>query len=84
MSKFNLKEDIIWRDLLIRAALVIVTVGLIVWAMPRESRNHFHVELGKPWKYSDFTAPFDFPIHKSDQTIKHERDSIMRIFEPYY
>lgn len=84
MSNFNLREDFTWRNFLMRAALVVVTVGLIVWAMPRESHVKFHAEVGKPWRYSDFTAPFDFPILKSEQAIKRERDSILHAFEPYY
>jgi putative nucleotidyltransferase with HDIG domain len=44
----------------------------------------FYVEQGKPWKYSELTAPFDFPVYKSDDIIDHERDSVMKLFEPYY
>lgn len=84
MSTFHLKEDITWRDYLIRAAIIIGTVAIIVWVMPRDSRNYFIVEQGKVWKYNDFRAPFDFPIYKSEAAIKHERDSVMSIYEPYY
>ncbi|MBP3260126.1 MAG: HDIG domain-containing protein [Prevotella sp.] len=84
MSTFNLKEDGAWRGLLVRALLVIGTVAVIVWSMPRENVNIFHAEKGKPWKYAEFTAPFDFPVYKSDAEIQHERDSVMRQYEPYY
>ncbi len=84
MGKFNLKEDITWRDILIRLALSVATVAVIIWAMPRDSRSYFHVEQGKPWKYSAFTAPFDFPIYKSESSIQREKDSLMRLYEPYY
>jgi uncharacterized domain HDIG len=39
---------------------------------------------GKPWKYTDFTAPFDFPVYKSEEAIRLEKDSLMRNYEPYY
>lgn len=84
MSSFNLKESTFWRDLLIRALLVIVTVTVVVWTMPQENTSIFHVEQGKPWKYALLTAPFDFPIYKSDAVISRERDSVMREYEPYY
>lgn len=84
MSTFNLKEDGAWRGLLVRALLVIGTVAVIVWSMPRENVNIFHAEKGKPWKYAEFTAPFDFPVYKSDAEIQRERDSVMRQYEPYY
>ena len=84
MSTFNLKEDGAWRGLLVRALLVIGTVAVIVWSMPRENVSIFHAEKGKPWKYAEFTAPFDFPVYKSEAEIQRERDSVMRQYEPYY
>ena len=84
MSTFNLKEDMMWRSLLIRLAITICTVAVTVWAMPGDSRSNFRVEQGKPWKYGDLTAPFDFPIYKSEEAIKQQRDSLLRAFEPYY
>ena len=84
MSTFNLKEDGAWRSLLVRALLVIGTVAVIVWSMPRENVSIFHAEKGKPWKYAEFTAPFDFPVYKSEAEIQRERDSVMRQYEPYY
>ena len=84
MSNFNLRENIIWHDILIRVLLVIVTVAIVVWIMPHDNTNLFHVEQGKPWKYAELTAPFDFPIYKAESVVKHERDSIMKEYEPYY
>lgn len=84
MSSFHLKEDVTWRDFFIRMALIIGTVAIVVWIMPRDSRNYLHIEQGKPWQYSDFTAPFDFPIYKSDTAIQSEKDSIINRYEPYY
>jgi putative nucleotidyltransferase with HDIG domain len=52
--------------------------------MPHDTRSYFHVEEGKPWKYADFTAPFDFPIYKSESVIREERDSALSQYEPYY
>ncbi|MDE6646513.1 MAG: hydrolase, partial [Prevotella sp.] len=52
--------------------------------MPHDNRSYFHVEQGKPWKYAEFTAPYDFPIYKSEAVINEERDSAMRQFEPYF
>ena len=70
MSSFNFREDISWRDILLRSAIVLATVAIIVWLMPRDGRNYFYAEQGKPGKYADFTAPFDFPIYKSEEARK--------------
>ena len=84
MSSTFQKDELTWRDILIRSAIVIISVVIVVWAMPHDSRSYFHVEEGKPWKYADFTAPYDFPVYKSQTAIDEERDSAMRNYEPYY
>ena len=84
MSSTFIKEELKWRDILIRTALVIATVAIVVWAMPQDNRSYYHVEEGKPWRYADFTAPYDFPVYKSESVIKEERDSALRQYEPYY
>ena len=64
--------------------LVIVTVGIIVWAMPREEGQRFRYDVGKPWMYGSFIASFDFPIYKTDEAMKAEQDSLMAEFQPYF
>ncbi len=39
---------------------------------------------GKPWQSSLLTAPYDFPILKSEDQIQKERDSIARRNKPVY
>ena len=84
MKNIQNTEEGYWQKMLITALIVIGTIALIVWAMPRDKETNFKVERGKPWRYADFTAPFDFPIYKSDELIKKERDSLTKTFEPYY
>ncbi len=84
MSNFRLRYDLTLRSIFMRVAIVVGTVVLTVWAMPGDSAANFYAEQGRPWRYGDFTAPFDFPIYKSKETVKHERDSLMRQYEPYY
>ena len=84
MSKFDIKTDLTWRDIALRVALVLCTVAVIVWFMPRDNKPNFKMEVDKVWLYSDLTATFDFPVYKSDSVVKHEREQVMRDFEPYY
>ena len=84
MSSFNIKNDLTWRDFLIRSALIVATTAVIVWLMPRNTQSSFIIERGKPWVYNDLSAPFDFPIYKSEEAVKAERDSLMKSYEPYY
>ena len=84
MKHVNLIAELTWRDALMRIALVLVAVVIIVWFMPRDAYKSFKIEQGKPWRYADITAPFDFPIYKSDAILKAQYDSVLKDFEPYY
>ena len=64
--------------------LMVVTVSVIVFFLPRNSGPQFRYDIGKPWMYSSLIAKFDFPIYKTEATIKEEQDSIAEAFEPYY
>ncbi|SUB78478.1 HD family phosphohydrolase [Porphyromonas macacae] len=39
---------------------------------------------GKPWNYELLTAPYDFPVYKSDAIITMERDSVRESVLPVY
>lgn len=73
-----------WRNMSTRVLLNIIAVTVIVWFLPRNEAQHLRYDIGKPWMYSSFIASFDFPIYKTEEAIKHEKDSLMKIFQPYY
>lgn len=65
-------------------AVVVITVAVLVFFMPREGSFNLQYDLGKPWRYSALIADFDFPIMKSDKDIANEKDSVSKSFVPYY
>ena len=73
-----------WRNFFTRSAIIVVTVALIVWFMPREEGKQFRYGIDKPWTYGPVIAKFDFPIYKTDEVIKHEQDSLLNTLQPYY
>ena len=84
MRNFKFKIDFTWRDVMVRVALVVCVTAAIVWFMPRDNKPNFKLEMGKPWKYNDLTATFDFPVQKSDSVLNAERALVLRDYEPYY
>ena len=73
-----------WSRLLMYLVRMVVTVSVIVFFLPRNSGPPVRYAIGKPWMYSSLIAKFDFPIYKTEATIKEEQDSIAEAFEPYY
>ncbi|MDL2322741.1 HDIG domain-containing protein [Bacteroidales bacterium OttesenSCG-928-A17] len=62
----------------------IIATLLILFLFPREGKFRYSFMEGRPWTYGLLTAPFDFPIYKTDAEIKQEEDSINRHFTPYF
>lgn len=81
---FKAPDKQYWRNLLTRTMLVVLTILLIVWFLPRNEGPHFRYDINKPWMYGSFIAKFDFPIYKTEEAIKAQQDSILKTFQPYY
>ena len=84
MSIFNNTEENYWRNLATKTVFVCITVAIIVWFLPRNEGRMYRYDVGKPWMYGSVIAKFDFPIYKTDEAIKHEQDSLLKHFQPYY
>ncbi len=84
MSIFKNPEENYWRNLVTKTILILMTVAIIVWFLPRNEGRQYRYDIGKPWMYGSVIAKFDFPIYKTDEAIKHEQDSLMKQFQPYY
>ena len=78
------KKMIFNKDLLYKVLIFIVTVSIISYFQPRDSKFNYQYDIDKPWHYGQLMATFDFPIYKSDQLVQKEQDSILAHFHPYY
>ncbi|MDR0830726.1 MAG: HDIG domain-containing protein [Prevotellaceae bacterium] len=76
-----MKKYIQWS---IYALMFAGTVFLIFELFPHTAQFDKQYELGKPWKHELLTAPFGFPIYKSDKELKAEKDSLKKNYTPYY
>ncbi|NDW13287.1 HDIG domain-containing protein [Bacteroides sp. 214] len=72
------------KDILTKVVIFVVTVSVIVYFLPRNSKFNYQFELNKPWKYGQLIATFDFPIYKDEHTAQKEQDSLLRHFQPYF
>ena len=82
MAFFERYKSIYWRNVAIRFTLILVTVALIVFFMPRNRGVQLRYDIGKPWMYGSFIAKFDFPVYKTDEAVKAEQDSALKSFQP--
>lgn len=67
-----------------RTVVAIATIAVLVLCMPRGGYTSYSYSLGEPWDYSTIIAKDSFPVLKSEATIKREKDSLQRFYEPYF
>ena len=84
MNSINSQRRFSYKDLLYKCLIFVVTVSIISYFMPKEGKFNYDFELDTPWKYGLLQASFDFPIHKSDQQIQKEQDSLLVLYQPYF
>ena len=84
MNSINSQKRFSYKDLLYKCLIFIVTVSIISYFMPKEGKFNYDFELDTPWKYGLLQASFDFPIHKSEQQIQKEQDSLLVLYQPYF
>lgn len=61
MMKIANTSSVNWSRLLMYLVLMVVTVSVIVFFLPRNSGPQFRYDIGKPWMYSSLIAKFDTP-----------------------
>ncbi len=84
MSRYNKPTDKSWKDYFLQFLFIVCATFILVWFLPRGERATMQFEVNKPWPYGRFIAPYDFPILKTEAQLQHERDSMMKTYEPYF
>jgi hypothetical protein len=84
MKSFNTNRHFSYRDLLYKVLILVATVTIIVYFLPKEGKFTYQFDINKPWKYGLLQASFDFPIYKNYQQVQHEQDSILAEYQPYF
>jgi len=62
----------------------IVAIAIITYLLPKTAKFKYEYAKGIPWMHETLIAPFDFPIYKSQEELKHEKDSLLSSFRPYF
>lgn len=80
--KLNLSKSSLQN--IFKILLGFAVVIAIVLLFPKENKFNYDFEIGKPWNYELLTAPFNFPVYKSEEQVAKERNEILKNYIPYY
>ena len=64
--------------------LLISTIVLVIYMLPKGGQFKYQFQKGKPWQYENLYAPFNFTIKKDNMTLDQERESIKRNAVPFF
>lgn len=78
------KKQLSLHQNIIRIVFLIAAIGLVSYFFPHSESFHYEYELGKPWRYGRLTAPYDYPIYRSDSVIHKMEDSLRMQVTPRF
>ncbi len=70
------------QKIIVIISYLLAILFIIYFTTPNKKIGYFY-QKNKPWKYNNLIAPFDFPVYKTQDEIKKEKDSILINFYPY-
>lgn len=56
----------------------VLALVIVVSLMPRNVKFKYEYQKMRPWQHESLYAPFNFPIYKSDEVVKKEREEALR------
>ena len=78
-SKLNKNQK-----LALQIAMFVLLVALVIVLYPKDKKFNYFYEVGKPWNYELITASFDFPIYKTEEQLRHDRNELLESYTPYF
>ena len=63
---------------------LVLMLVFFVFMLPRSPRFNYEYKKGEHWMYETLVAEFDFPILKTDEQLKTEKDSVKMVKIPYF
>jgi putative nucleotidyltransferase with HDIG domain len=79
------EESSVQNNPYLRVLIIIIFLAILCLSVPKLSfRQTTNYTISTPWKKENLTAPFTFPILKSDKEIRKEKKAIKQNTNPIY
>jgi membrane-associated HD superfamily phosphohydrolase len=64
--------------------MMMVSIALIVWALPKQAKFGYEIDKGRIWHQKDLVSPYNFAILKTQQEIENDRKTALASITPLY
>ena len=62
----------------------VLALVVVVLLMPRNVKFKYEYQKMRPWPHETLYAPFNFPIYKSDEVVRKEKEDALKNVEPIF
>lgn len=67
-----------------RILIMLIICVITVYLFPKVGSFQYEYQKGMPWRYETLHAPFDYPIYKTDDELKVEREKVTEAQSPLF
>lgn len=67
-----------------RILIMLIICVITVYLFPKVGSFQYEYQKGMPWRYETLLAPFDYPIYKTDDELKVEREKVTEAQSPLF
>lgn len=67
-----------------RIVIMLIICVITVYLFPKVGSFQYEYQKGMPWRYETLSAPFDFPIYKTDSELEKERQQAIEVQSPIF
>lgn len=67
-----------------RIVMMLIICIITVYLFPKVGNFQYEYQKGMPWRYETLSAPFDFPIYKTEEELQKEREKITEEQSPIF
>jgi len=68
----------------VKFLMMIVSIFLIVYALPKQAKFSYEIEKGRIWNQKDLVSPYNFAILKTQQEIEGDKRTALASITPIY
>src|SRR4051812_34148715 len=68
----------------VKFLMMIVSIGLIVYALPKQAKFTYEIEKGRIWNQKDLISPYNFAILKTPTEIESDKKAVLAGITPIY
>lgn len=87
MSKIKIsysKNKTNYNSNFIKYGMIVVSIILICFFLPKQPRFEYEFEKGKVWNHDNLISPYNFAVLKTQEEFNKDRDNILKTVQPIY